>query len=936
MSAHAVKLCFAYLAHQHGLEVTVIIDSWATVWRTLQAIFPTETSGVTWAEFLEPYSRGCVVLFREPFLRRWANELWQPNDDDRKAASKLHTQLTSRVTTQRLGYLEGVEKTALESLYALFQKTRDIADEFPNCRHFEVLAWDVLNTHVRPFTAKWHQGSERGVLAALDATDEFRAQLNDLQPLLRRFDDLLMHLRDRKPAPPAGEVTSDEQNAIAHEMDRELRWGILPEYSGINAAALEGTSKSGIKSATVEEINESERQAIRARREYYQVGDKPHAVGLAVSGGGIRSATFALGVLVALARRGLLPQVDYLSTVSGGGYLGSFLSAFLNNPGGDPIGLRADQLPFLRKGGEAAALRHIRHHSKYLATGSAWQQAQMIGAQLFGMVLNGLAIALGLTLVALVECWLRSHGLEHFPSAVTEIAFIALAVGVFAALVGSRFRGKGRRYADTVVLLSAVPLLVVLAWNGLESAHMWWGQHWDWSMWGRKTWLVIVGAIPVITSASSRAIEKFVLRRAGIVLVTLSAIATPVFLFGIYLTIYASEAGADVTLPIVGTWTRFEVLALIVLVGALAYFFLLDINFTSPHRYYRDKLAQAYLIQPSAQKDVPDPFKSASVLLSQLSRTSHRAPYHLLNCALNVPGSKDPAMQGRLTDFFLFSPRYCGSPLIGYERTELWEQSDRHLDLGTAMAISGAAAAPQMGLATIKSVSFWLALLNVRLGYWSRKPGKNSWLSGPPGLRCLLQEMLGTMDETLSWLNVSDGGHIENLGVYELLRRRCKFIIAIDGEHDPKMTFKALTTLQRLAAIDLGVKIEANLDDLRLNPQGLSRSHFRFCRIRYPKDVRGTEEVFGYLLYVKLSLTGNEGEFIRRYRLDQPVFPHHSTADQFFTETQFEAYRSLGEHIGDKLFLRAIVGDMADATSVNVETWLGRLGKNLLEPSTPV
>ena len=146
------------------------------------------------------------------------------------------------------------------------------------------------------------------------------------------------------------------------------------------------------------------------------------------------------------------------------------------------------------------------------------------------------------------------------------------------------------------------------------------------------------------------------------------------------------------------------------------------------------------------------------------------------------------------------------------------------------------------------------------------------------------------------------------------------------------MNFHGLTTLQRLAAIDLGVRIDINLDDLRLNDQRLSRSHFRFCRIRYPKEGRGSEDEFGYLLYVKLSLTGNEGEFLRRYRLDNPVFPHDSTVDQFFTEAQFEAYRSLGEHVGDKLFLRAIVGDLADAKSVDLEQWFLQLGKGLLEP----
>src|SRR5206468_1414275 len=143
------------------------------------------------------------------------------------------TELTSRITTQRLGYLDGVEKTALESLYALFQSTREIADECPSSRHFEALAWDVLNAHVRPFTAKWHRESERGMLAALDATDEFRAQLTDLQPVLRRFDDLLMHLRDKKPPPPIREEGSDRQSATVREIDSELHWGIPTRYGGI-------------------------------------------------------------------------------------------------------------------------------------------------------------------------------------------------------------------------------------------------------------------------------------------------------------------------------------------------------------------------------------------------------------------------------------------------------------------------------------------------------------------------------------------------------------------------------------------------------------------------------------------------------------------------------------------------------------------------------
>ena len=115
------------------------------------------------------------------------------------------------------------------------------------------------------------------------------------------------------------------------------------------------------------------------------------------------------------------------------------------------------------------------------------------------------------------------------------------------------------------------------------------------------------------------------------------------------------------------------------------------------------------------------------------------------------------------------------------------------------------------------------------------------------------------------------------------------------------MTFAGLTTLQRLAAIDLGVTIDIGVDELRLGRKGLSHSHFTFCRINYPNGSRDGTVSHGYLIYLKLSLTGNEGEFIRRYRLDEPDFPHHSTADQFFTESQFESYRMLSSHIMEKI-----------------------------------
>lgn len=895
------------------------------LFRALRELLKSTDSDMNWGDFLHEYQDGGVALFSDGFVRRWAKEPWQPNDDDRKAAAKLHIQITSRITTQRLGYLEGVEKTALDSVYALFQSTRDIAEEFPSARHFEAIAWDVLNLQVRPFTAKWHRQSERGLLAALDATDEFRAQLLELQPLLRRFDDCLVHLRDGQSAPRSTGEFSDQQDAILREMTDEVRWGIPIRYGGIEPN-------------TARQINESEERSIRARRLHYKLSpDTPHAFALALSGGGIRSATFSLGVLVALARRGVLTQVDYLSTVSGGGYLGSFLSAFLNSRVNSNIGLGADDLPFRREAGEAEALRHIRQHSKYLAMGSFWQQVKTISAQICGMMLNSFAVILVVMLVILLEHGLRGlPGLRGTPGPVTDVFIGLVVLGVFVSLVMARLGDGWRRHADTVVAVPCLLLFAILCWYALGYAHIWYEQTWShqppWSLWGRKTWLAIVGAVPIITSALSGVIGRLLLKRTGLILLIISSLAAPLFLFGVYLVLYQWSVNGMSSLLLFGMVPNIDIALSVLVVGSIIYLWLIDINFTSPHRYYRQKLAEAYLIQPSSKPSNSDPFdKAVSIRLSELNKDVVRAPVHLLNCALNVPSSNNPAMQGRLTEFFLLSQHFCGSPLTGYRPTTEWETSNPHLDLGTAMAISGAAAAPQMGLATIRRLSFWLGILNIRLGYWLLKPGMKGAITGPPGLVFLLREMAGRMDERLRRLNVSDGGHIENLGVYELLRRRCKYIIAIDGEQDPKMTFHGLTTLQRLAAIDLGVRIDIDLDDLRLNNQGLSRSHFRFCRVSYPTAGRGSRELIGYLLYVKLSLTGNEGEFIRRYRLDQPVFPHHSTADQFFTETQFEAYRSLGEHVGDKLFLRAIVGDLADKRSVNIEDWFCKLGTNLLE-----
>jgi hypothetical protein len=564
-----------------------------------------------------------------------------------------------------------------------------------------------------------------------------------------------------------------------------------------------------------------------------------------------------------------------------------------------------------------------------------------------------------------------------------------------------------------------------------------------------------------------------------------------------------------------------------------------DINLTSIHGLYRDRLASAFLLGVNAKGEVDI---EEDVPLSELSyhETGSTAPYHLINVALNLQGSDDIGLRDRHSDFFIFSKKFIGGERTGYCRSVSMEQVFPQANLAGAMAISAAAASPNMGRGTSPALVAFMTMINVRLGVWVPNPGvveddlarhtrsgkekkgrrqpgfsfaevfaeelhslQKRWqqqddggagrglanttapttahglagiafsgggirsatinlgiaqalhgaglfrhfdymstvsgggylgssistlmrfktppvseiagtatvesaadghkvvtiagavgetrtyrysadaellvrngdvvepgtrlvrrpgprvrseiggtvrvttaedgsgrqtvtVSGGDGERVyrytryddlavehgqeieprqllvklkntysdrfrwqvpphvLLREMMMRLDEKRDFINLSDGGHIENLATIELLRRRCKLIVIGDGECDPEMHFIGLATLLRTARIDLGIHIDINLGQLRLNAERCSADHIVVGEIIYPG-----EKERGYLLYLKSSCTGDEDEVIGEYRHRSPTFPHETTADQFFTEGQFEAYRALGQHIGE-------------------------------------
>ncbi|MFZ1986236.1 MAG: hypothetical protein WAU91_17620, partial [Desulfatitalea sp.] len=277
------------------------------------------------------------------------------------------------------------------------------------------------------------------------------------------------------------------------------------------------------------------------------------------------------------------------------------------------------------------------------------------------------------------------------------------------------------------------------------------------------------------------------------------------------------------------------------------------------------------------------------------------------------------AWQQRKAGAFLFSPLFCGyefpqtadqegpseeNDLGGYAPSHAYadgKRSTQGISLGKAMTISGAAASPNMGYRTTPAIAFLMTVFNMRLGWWLPNTGVADcelWCKQGPrtGLLFLALELLGWTDAGSNFVYVSDGGHFENLGIYELVRRRCRYIVACDAEEDPKMQFTGLGLAIERCRTDFGIPIDIDVAQLRRDPvTGQSRWHCAVGRIRYGQADPGMSD--GTLLYIKASLTGGEPQDIAAYAAGHAVFPHESTADQWFDELQFESYRALGQHI---------------------------------------
>jgi hypothetical protein len=372
----------------------------------------------------------------------------------------------------------------------------------------------------------------------------------------------------------------------------------------------------------------------------------------------------------------------------------------------------------------------------------------------------------------------------------------------------------------------------------------------------------------------------------------------------------------------------------------------INANYLTLHYFYRDRIADAYLRTEVDDMGISDetghaqkprvgiPRDDRDKLMSHILWAHCSAPYHIVQTAINLGGSWFLQFKDRKSQHFIFTKEYSGSNLTGYVKTDSYRGNSTKYS--QAIALSGAAVSSGLGYITTFAYAFVITLFNLRLGLWfvnpkqyetdndiEKKKRKKRTEQSKFWLSYLWDEMRGRMNERGEMVNITDGAHTEdNIGMYPLFQRRCKYIIACDAGEDPEGKCENLMAVIRQANIDLGIEVDINVESLKPEKYDKekkevseSKAHFAIGRIRYPRDPKSGEKAWngnnqknrgkqnkdeeydnGWLIYFRPCIVKDEPAPVLKYWQKHIMdFPHPSTADQFFDEEQFEVHRILGE-----------------------------------------
>lgn len=647
------------------------------------------------------------------------------------------------------------------------------------------------------------------------------------------------------------------------------------------------------------EVIRREKEQLRLRREKLQqqhgTPEQENWFGIALSGGGIRSATINLGFLKTLNKFGILQKADYLSTVSGGGFTHSYIQATAKETG-DFTKLFTDE-----------HIAAMRKHGEYFTPGQGiWK----IG--------NTFLIS-----VAFVVSWLMSL--------ISPVIVGGIIYYIYTIVIGF----TGNPVADT---------------SDFAFGGGWWA-------------LLIAGGLMLLHFVTNIALnfnlsvsKQFNKIESAMALIGL-------ILYG-WILLAGVKAGDRLSDSVLVNYGINAVLLFV-----LGFF--TNPNALSFHRFYRKQLADLFLrfsgkYRNMALKDVFD--------AQAAEKRAFIAPYPLINTCLNLqnPGGGDKFKGSKASDYFLLSPLFCGSKLTSYVPTDRYVDY-RKMTLPAAVTISAAAVNPGLGNYSNKLLSVLMTLFNARLGFWISNPitlVKSYAIVWWPIY--FFKELMGRIGLSNKMINISDGGHIENLGVYELLRRGCRLVISVDAGEDRMYSFAELNNLIIRARNELGLEIRFRPDDqpeelIRPRPsQVYSKKRFAVADIyQWWEDEKiidpatGKEETLiinfdepkktGTFIYVKSSVLAPAGkpylsekeDYLKygtyKYKVYHPDFPHESTSDQFFDEIQWESYYQLGQYLGADVLGIKDLGKFEDANGpqISVEQMLAWFDEHvaLLEPA---
>ncbi|MCP4153242.1 MAG: hypothetical protein GY757_36260 [bacterium] len=255
-------------------------------------------------------------------------------------------------------------------------------------------------------------------------------------------------------------------------------------------------------------------------------------------------------------------------------------------------------------------------------------------------------------------------------------------------------------------------------------------------------------------------------------------------------------------------------------------------------------------------------------------------PYLIINTTVEIPGSKAHTLCSRGSDNFIMSRLFCGSDAGGYIETKAIKKNKP--DLGTALTISGTeASAGSSGL---------------RPGFRVKNPARDQAFKAPAigtlWYQTLMAKLRGkSVYEEHNYIHLSGGSYFDNLGLYELIRRQCTYIIVSDACEDKQWRFSHLEKVKEMVRQDFAATITIDTTPLIPNKEtGLSQRSFVFGKIRYDRE--GAKSRESVLVYIKASVTKEMSGAIRTYSGSHPGFPAQSEGS--FDESGLEALRKLG------------------------------------------